>query len=148
MTIMPVIVILFTSNAFAKCKSGSKAIFFCTTERSKQIEVCDSGKFIEYSFGKSKQKSEIAIKVARAKVSDWDRPVATYHFYAVNIPNGDTIYRVWTNIDWLISESSVDGGNLTAGVDVRTKNEDVATIKCSENTIISDFPILNLRSQE
>lgn len=144
--LMPAALILFTSTAFSKCESGSETEFFCTTKTGDQIEVCNGGKFIQYSFGKIRQKPEILLRVPRENVSEWDRPVATYHSYAVNIPNRDTIYRVWTNIDWLTIDGSVEG-DLTAGVDVRIQDKDVATIKCSKNTITSNFPISELMPQ-
>ena len=56
-------------NAFAKCATGNKTIFSCTTAKGKLIEVCDAGKTITYSFGNPQTTPEIALNVPRDKAT-------------------------------------------------------------------------------
>ena len=116
-------------------------LFSCPTEKGKEIEVCDSGKNISYSFGRSHVKPEIVVNVLRdqASTSQWDG-VGRYLSYAVDIPNGDAVYNVFFAADRLSNEHSID-----AGVNVMMKNKLVTTVKCSGKNITNNLEGLNLK---
>ena len=145
MTVIPIVaVILFTQSAYAKCEGGSKTVFSCVTTKGKQIEVCDDGKTIEYSFGKPKGKSEIVVKVPRshASTSQWDG-MGRYVSYSVDIPNGNTTYNVFWGVDRLTDEHAIE-----AGVNVVIKNKTAATVKCSGKNIEQGIEGIDLKPTE
>lgn len=135
---------LFSSSIYAKCEVGSKTIFSCMTTKGKQIEVCDAGKTISYSFGKPQEKPEIVVKVPRNQASTYQwEGVGRYMSYSVNIPNGNTVYSVFWGVDRLSEEHAVE-----AGVNVETNNKSVATVKCSEKNIEQNIEGIALKPAE
>ena len=63
--------ILFCGTATADCGAGSKTIFSCLTSSAKRIEVCDSRKTIDYTFGKPNDRPEIAVRAPRSDASTY-----------------------------------------------------------------------------
>jgi len=130
--IIPILLIslLAAASAFAACPKGSTTLFFCTTTSGKQIELCDAGKNISYSFGKA-GKPEIALSVPRAQAStsQWNG-MGRYISYSVDVPNGDSVYSVYFSADKLSDEHPID-----AGVAVTIKGKHAATVKCSQKSI-------------
>jgi hypothetical protein len=138
---IPVLTLLFSSPVFALCTSGSKTIFYCTTATGKQIEICDSKKTIEYSFGKSDMKPEIVVKVPRAQASTWQwRGVGRWHSYSVDIPNGNTTYNVFWGHDALSPNSPPE-----AGVNVLNNDGIVTTVLCTTKGIVQALEGIDLR---
>ena len=145
MTVIPIIaVVLFAQSAYAKCEGGSKTVFSCLTTKGKQIEVCDAGETIEYSFGKPKGKPEIVVKVPRshASTSQWGG-MGRYMSYSVDIPNGKTTYNVFWGVDRLTDEHAIE-----AGVNVLISNKMAATIKCSGKNIKQEIEGIDLKPTE
>lgn len=145
MTVISVIaVVLFAQNAFAKCEGGSKTVFSCLTTKGKQIEVCDAGETMEYSFGKPKGKPEIVVKIPRsqASTSQWNG-MGRYMSYSVDIPNGNTTYNVFWGVDRLTDEHAIE-----AGVNVLISNKMAATVKCSGKKIEQDMEGIDLKPTE
>lgn len=126
-------------NAHAKCETGSKTVFSCLTGSGKQIEVCDDGKTIGYSFGKP-AKPEIALKVPRSQASthQW-QGIGRYESYTAEIPNGNTVYSVFWSVDKLTEQHAVE-----AGVNVMVDNNLAATVKCAKN-IVSNLEGIDLK---
>lgn len=119
----------FTANAvYAACLQST--IFACTTTNNKVVEVCDSGKTIDYSFGKKGKKPEMALSVPRADAStyQWDGSV-TGMVFKVRIPNGNTIYEVYSNFDRMRHEKS-------GGIEVYVNKKNVASISCKPETLV------------
>ncbi len=144
-TIAPVIIaVFFSSNTYAKCDGGSKSVFSCMTAKGKQIEVCDAGNSIVYSFGKPQVKPEIVVKVPRkdASTTQW-AGVGSYISYSVHIPNGSTTYNVFWGVDRMSEEHAIE-----AGVDVEVKNKTIATVKCSGENIQQSIEGINLKESE
>lgn len=143
-TIATISAALFASSAFARCGAGSKTLFSCVTANGKQIELCDAGKTIDYSFGKPQGKPEIALKVPRgqASTSQW-AGVGRYESYSVEIPNGSTTYSVFWGVDRLSEKHAVE-----AGVDVTVNSQPAATVKCSGKNIINNIPGVDLKAAE
>lgn len=140
--IVPVLTALFATNVYAKCV-GSKTLFFCTTVKGKQIEVCDSGKTIDYSFGKPAGKPEIAVKVPRdlASTSQW-AGIGRAESYAVDIPNGKATYNVFWSVDRLTDEHAIE-----AGVNVLINNNLVTTVNCGKD-VVSNLEGVKLKPTE
>lgn len=137
-------VALFTSISYAKCESDSKTVFSCLTAKGKQIEVCDTGKIIQYSFGKPQVKPEIVVRIPRdqASTSQW-AGIGRNMSYAVDISNGITTYNVFWSVDKLTDESAID-----AGVNVIINNKMEATVKCSGKNIEQKLEGIDLKPTE
>jgi hypothetical protein len=120
-TLMFSTLILATTSAFANCGT-QQTLFNCTTSKGKQIEVCDAGSVIQYSFGRLGKKPELALSMKRDEIRsnevDW-KGVALRN---VQFTNGEYIYNV---------NSSEDRAHSVAGVQVYTKKGVIADIKCA-----------------
>lgn len=118
-------------SLFAACPSQSKTIFMCTTTNNKVIQVCDAGNAISYSFGKANATPELAITVPRNKVTTYQwEGFGRYENYAINIPNGKTIYRVNDSLDKMSQQ-------YTAGVEVSNNDKLLTTVECAANKKIT-----------
>ncbi len=136
---------VFASNAaFAACTGGSETLFRCTTKSGKQIEVCDAGKTINYSFGKPGKKPELALNAVRDDVTTWQwNGVGRYMSYTVNIPNGEHMYRVFWGVDRLTDEHAEE-----AGVHVEKNGDLLTTVDCKAGTITQNLEGVKLRAEE
>lgn len=134
--------ILAAADAGARCDGDSATLFSCLTPRGKQIELCDRGRTIQYSFGKPQLKPEIVVTVPRhrASTSQW-QGVGRYMTYSVDVPNGDTLYSVYWSAD------KIEQG-IEAGVNVLVKGKVVATVNCTESSIDSSLEGVKLRPSE
>jgi len=137
--------LLLSNLALAACPSGAKTLFFCKTKTAnKQIELCDAGKTISYSFGKKGQKPELAIAVPRAQASTFQwQGIGRYMSYAVNIPNGDFNYNVFWGVDRLTDEHAIE-----AGVNVEKKGELLTTVYCQENGLVNNLEGVKLKAAD
>ena len=140
-TIMGLAVVC-SSSAFSACPNNSKTIFSCTTTNNKVIQVCDSGKTIHYAFGKANISPELAISIPRNKVTTYQwQGIGRYENYAINIPNGKTIYRVNEGFDKITHQR-------TAGVEVSNNEKLLATVECNPNKkMINKLQGINLRPE-
>ena len=137
--IFPLIVSL---NAFAACRKGSETIFSCITGKGKVIEVCDSKKTIDYSFGTPTEKPEIVVSVLRtiASTTQW-AGIGRWRTYSIEIPNGNTVYSIYWSADSLAQKNAIE-----AGVNVEIDQKNAATIKCvGENKIVQHLEGMDLK---
>ena len=82
-----------SSAVSAACDKGGKTIFSCLTAKGKLIQVCDSGKTIDYSFGKPALPPEIIVRAPRSEASTFQwQGVGRYLSYSVAVPSGNTTY--------------------------------------------------------
>jgi predicted helicase len=126
-----VVAVICSHSAFAACQGQSKTVFNCTTTNNKVIQVCDAGNMISYSFGKANATPELAITVPRNKVTTYQwQGIGRYENYAINIPNGKTIYRVNDSLDKMSQQ-------YTAGVEVSNNDKLLATVECAANKKIT-----------
>jgi hypothetical protein len=134
--------VLGAADASARCEGDSATLFSCLTPKGKQIELCDGGKTIQYSFGKPQIKPEIVVAVPRqrASTSQW-QGVGRYMTYSVDVPNGDTIYSVFWSADKIEQR-------IEAGVNVLVKGKVAATVNCSEKSINGNLEGAKLRPSE
>lgn len=141
--IVPVLATLFATNVYASCEGG-KTLFSCTTTKGKKIGVCDSGKTIDYSFGKPQGKPEIAIKVPRDQASTFQwAGVGSTESYALDIPNGKATYNVFWGMDRLTDAHAVE-----AGVNVLIDKNLVTTVKCSGKDVVNNIEGVKLKATE
>lgn len=140
--IMIVFAVLHSHSVFAACPSQSRTIFNCTTINNKVIQVCDAGKTISYSFGKTNTSPELAITIPRNKASTYQwQGIGRYENYAINIPNGKTIYRVNESLDKMSQQ-------YIASVEVTNNDQLIATVKCATNKrVISEIQGIKLRPE-
>ncbi len=133
------LLIAFDSNAFAKCDSSEKTIFSCLTTKAKLIEVCDAGKTISYSFGYPSAKAEIVVIVPRNKVTKEVIIGTGCINSSVDIPNGNTVYRIYA-VETLRQASCPE-----AGVEVIVSKKNTATVKCKNpNSAINNIAFTDL----
>jgi hypothetical protein len=133
------------SGAALACEKGSTTLFKCIAQKNgKQIEVCDAGKTINYSFGKPGKKPELAIAAKRDDVTTWQwNGVGRYMSYTVNISNGEHLYRVFWGVDRVTEEHAVE-----AGVHVEKNGEQLATVYCTEDSIEQNLEGVDLKPEE
>lgn len=132
-------------SAAAACGSGSSTVFYCITAKGKQIQVCDGGKTIDYSFGRPGVTPELAISVPRAKAStsQW-QGIGRYMSYSVDIPNGATVYQVFWGTDRLSDDHGIE-----AGVHVVVKGKQIATVTCvDQDSFVQNMEGIDLRPSE
>jgi hypothetical protein len=129
-----------------KCDDGGKTVFSCLTDSGKIIQLCNSGKKISYSFGKKDEKSDIVVSVPHSKATTFQGGNSySSKYYSIDVPNGNTIYRVFLSwdSDYSASDYNSDGqfdGDMTVndvsgGVEVQIKHKVAATIKCSNQSL-------------
>ncbi len=116
----------FSTAASAACEKGSKTVFSCLAAKGKLIQVCDSGKTIDYSFGKPELSPEIVVRAPRGEAATFQwQGIGRYISYSVVVPNGNTVYSVFWSVDRLSEKQAVE-----AGVYVEVDKKLVATVKC------------------
>lgn len=138
-----------TSIAIADCEKGDKTVFSCTTEKQKIIEVCDSGKTINYSFGKVNLKPEIVVRTPRkeASTTQW-QGFGRHMSNSIEIPNGNTVYSIFKGID-KIMEGDKKEPQVEAGVSVEINKKHITTVKCdNKKTLIDNIEGINLKATE
>ena len=138
--------VCFTATASASCKKPSKTVFSCVTGKGKLIEVCDSGKTIDYSFGNPDSKPEIVVRKPRkdASTTQWGG-MGRHMSYSVEIPNGTTTYSVFWGVDKLMEGDKTEPP-IQAGVSVEVNKKQVATIMCNNRKpIVQEIEGIDLK---
>lgn len=136
--------LLAATTSEAACLTSGKTLFTCTASKSgKIIEVCDHGDTIRYSFGKAGAQPELLLSVPRADASTYQwGGIGRNMTYSVNIPNGETEYRVFSGTDKDPSEPKSAGVNVYKGENL------LATVECVPTTVQDDLIGLNLKRAE
>lgn len=137
--------LLLSNMALAACPSGTETLFFCNTQKAKkQIELCDAGKTINYSFGKKGQKPELAIAVPRSAASTFQwQGIGRWMSYSVNVPNANYVYNVFWGVDRLEEKHPIE-----VGVNVEKNGELLTTIYCQEKGLINNLEGVDLKAAE
>lgn len=120
----------------AACGPAAKPVFSCQTQKGgKQIEVCATPAVVHYSFGKPGNPPELALTVKRSQASTYQwEGIGRYMTYAVNIPNGATVYRVFQGME---RGGDADGRNDEAGVEVMSEGKTLTRVRCKMATVKS-----------
>ncbi|MBA4257354.1 MAG: hypothetical protein C0445_15980 [Polaromonas sp.] len=132
----------FPLAAEAACPKGSPTVFACLSGQGKRIQVCDAGRTLDYSFGRPGSPPEITLRVPRrdAATFQW-AGVGRYLSYTVELPNGNTLYRVFWGADRLTEAHAVE-----AGVHVEVNQRLVATVRCvGERHIVQNIEGIDLK---
>lgn len=126
--------LLISSNAWAECGSARDTWFSCMTKKGKLIELCNEKTKIRYTFGFPNRPPEISLSVAKdgASTSQPDGN-GRWWSYAVDIPNGSTIYSVFWGYDRITENHDVE-----AGVHVTLPNGKSTTVYCASNSEITN----------
>jgi len=134
-----------STAASAACENGNKTVFSCLTAKGKLIQVCDSDKTIDYSFGKPGLSPEIIVLAPRSAASTFQwQGVGRYLSYTVEVPNGNTTYSVFWGADRL-----ADAHPIEAGVNVEVNKKLIATVKCvGEKHIVQNIEGIDLKPIE
>lgn len=135
-----------TAPAMAGCDKGSKVVFSCLTAKGKSIEVCDSGKTIDYSFGKPGTKPEIVVRALRKDASTYQwQGVGRAISYSVSVPNGEkTVYTAFWSADRMDEKHGIE-----AGVNVEISGKQVATVNCGDpKQIVQNIEGIDLKPSE
>lgn len=137
-----------TTTAYSACDAKSTLWFSCTTKNAgKRIEVCADASTVRYSFGKPKAKPEMALSVPKSQASTYQwGGIGRAMTYSVNLPNGDTEYRVYAGSE-KATEDTPDGTSY-AGVHVVKNGQQIAEVQCVESTVKSALEGLDLRRAE
>ncbi len=119
---------------------GSTLVFACRTTKGKAVQVCDAGATLHYSFGTPGQTPEMALAVPRHRASteQWDGMNQAI-YYSVNIPNGNTVYGVFTAVNRMSDEHE-----MSAGISVEVNGKHVATLECRPETVVADLEGIDL----
>lgn len=137
----------FTSIASANCEKPSKTVFSCVTGKGKLIEVCDSGKTIDYSFGNPDSKPDIVVRKPRKEASTTQWAGMGSMAYSVQIPNGSTTYSVF----WGVTRGTDEKADppIEAGVHVEVNKKHVASVMCNNRKpMVHDLEGINLKPTE
>ncbi|MGB6007773.1 hypothetical protein [Castellaniella sp.] len=120
---------------------NSKLVFACTTTKGKAVEICDSDDILQYSFGTKGHYPELSLSVPRSEAStfQWDGRGSEIT-YSVQIPNGDTVYEVFTSMSRMSNEHEI-----VSGINVEVAGKHVATLTCLDDTVQQDMEDIPLK---
>lgn len=132
--------LLLPGMALAACPAGQDTVFACTTAHGKQVQVCDAGRTIGYTFGRPGQPPELALNVPRNRASTYQWPGAgRTTTYSVTVPNGDTRYTVYSTFDRL-----ADALDFQYGINVEVRGRQIANLRCREDGLIDNLEGIDL----
>lgn len=111
----------------SKC-AARQVLFDCSTANRKRILLCDEGDELAYSFGKLGDAPELVVRVPREQATSFQwQGIGRWINYSVGIPNGATLYTVYTSADRISEDHTFEAG-VAASVD----GEEIARIRCVE----------------
>lgn len=130
--------------AMAACRTGEVEVFACTTERGKEVLVCDAGETLSYAFGRKGAPPELALRVPRPAASTFQwRGMGRWMSYAVTVPNEGTAYTV----HWAVDRLGVDHP-VEAGIRVERDRKTLSSIECRQGTVRQQMEGIDLRASD
>ena len=119
----------------AACPAGQTTVFACTTSNGKQVQVCDAGATLGYTFGRPGLRPELTFHVARERASTWQwQGIGRYMNYSVSLPNGKARYTVFSSVDRLADEPEP-----SLGISVEVQGRHVAQLTCEQEGSIENL---------
>lgn len=103
-------------------------IFQCETTNKKTVLVQMNKNRVSYKFGRNLSKPEIAFSIPKNEASTYQWPGGGSIYYDVDIPNGETIYTVYSSIDRMSKDYDSE-----SGIVVTQNNKELARILCNNN---------------
>lgn len=138
--LLSTLVLSLPGMALAACPSGQKTLFACSTTNDKQVQVCDAGRSIGYTFGRPGRAPELALDVPRNRASTYQWPgTGRTTTYSLSVPNGDTTYTVYSTFDRL-----ADTLDFQHGIQVEVRGQQVANLHCREPGLIDNLEGVDL----
>lgn len=138
--LLSTLVLSLPGMALAACPSGQKTLFACSTTNGKQVQVCDAGRSIGYTFGRPGRAPELALDVPRNRASTYQWPgTGRTTTYSLSVPNGDTTYTVYSTFDRL-----ADTLDFQHGIQVEVRDQQVANLRCREPGLIDNLEGVDL----
>lgn len=117
---------LVSFGAFA----NTEIIFECKTTNNKIVSVQKNKNTVFYKFGKSLKSPELSFSIPKhlASTFQWNG-VGSSIYYDVDVPNGNTIYTVYSSIDRMSSSHDSQSGIIVSD----SKGKQLANILCNQN---------------
>ena len=126
-----------STTAMAACPSASSTVFSCTTAKGKQVDICNAGSNLNYSFGKpNKPELTFSLPKARAYKYLWSGMTSS-EWNEVYLPRGNTTYVAY-------QANHRNHGGEEYGLNVLINGKQAANIRCSSN-ITENISDINLR---
>lgn len=111
--------------------AGAKTLLSCTTEKGRQLLLCDKGEKIEYQLERhSRQNLHISVPRSRA-YQQQDRITGRLR-YSVNLIDGGSLYRVF-------HYPSFGSSQIETGVQIEINAQAINTIHCNPKR-----PVINV----
>lgn len=136
------LLLIIASLLSAGAWANPTTLFQCTTTNNKIINLIENKRVISYSFGKQGN-PELSIAVPKSKASTYQwSGIGRYINYAVNVPNGNVNYRVFSGFDKIDQTTE-------SGVEVSKNGETIATVYCAPaKKITNNMEGVNLKSED
>jgi len=127
-----------SASAQAACPATAKTVFSCSTTKGKQVDICDLGSQLSYSFGKPRAKPELQFNLAktRAYLYLWDGMTSS-EYNELYLPRGNTIYQAY-------HANHRNHGGTEHGLKVFVNQNEVADIRCRAASVIENFQHIEL----
>lgn len=126
-----------TTTAMAACPSATSTVFSCTTSKGKQVDICNAGSNLNYSFGKpNKPELTFSLPKSRAYKYLWSG-MTTSEWNEVYLPRGNTTYVAY-------QANHRNHGGEEYGLNVLINGKQAANIRCASN-ITENISDINLR---
>ncbi|WOE32277.1 MULTISPECIES: hypothetical protein [unclassified Acinetobacter] len=139
---MKKLLLLTMISALSTGALANSSIFECTTTNHKTIKLSTKKNSISYSFGQ-KGSPDLLISIPKSKASTYQwQGFGRYENYAINVPNGNTTYRVFHGFDKI-------NQTIEAGVEVIQNGNLLVTIYCSpQYKIINNMIGVDLKPED
>ena len=126
-----------TTTATAACPTAASTVFSCTTSKGKQVNICNAGSSLNYSFGKpNKPELTFSLPKARAYKYLWSGMTSS-EWNEVYLPRGNTTYVAY-------QANHRNHGGEEYGLNVLINGKQAANIRCASN-IRENISDINLR---
>ena len=125
-------------SAQAACPATAKTVFSCSTTKGKQVDICDLGSQLSYSFGKPRAKPELQFNLAqnRASLYLWDGMTSS-EYNELYLPRGNTVYQAY-------HANHRNHGGTEHGIKVFVNKNEVADVRCRSTSVIENLQDIKL----
>jgi len=125
---MKKLLLLAIASTFSVGIWADTTIFQCETTNKKNVLVQMNKNRVSYKFGRNLSKPEIAFSVPKNEASTYQWPGGGSIYYDVDVPNGETVYTVYSSIDRMSREYDSE-----SGIVVTQNGKELARILCNNN---------------
>lgn len=102
-------------------------LFQCTTANDKELLVTMNSSSVSYKFGYTLTNPELSFTLPNTKVNYGvsNKPSNQYSVYSLDMPNGDTTYRIYSKYSEYSRQLDID-----SGISVIKNGKELAHIPC------------------